>query len=205
MNDTLKAFVINCTLKASPSDSSTDKLARELLAAFKEQHIEGSMLRIADYNVKPGVETDMGNGDEWPKFRADIHAADILIIATPIWMGHMSSFAQQVLERLDGELSEKDDQGRLKTYGKVAGVAVVGNEDGAHHASAELFQGLNDVGFSLAPGAVVYWVGEAMQTTDYKDLDQTPDAVTSTTKSLAIQTTHLARLLKNNPFPPTEQ
>jgi hypothetical protein len=34
---------------------------------------------------------------------------------------------------------------------------VVGNEDGAHHISATLFQGLNDVGFSLAAQAVTYW------------------------------------------------
>jgi hypothetical protein len=29
---------------------------------------------------------------------------------------------------------QTDDEGRMLTYGKVAGVTVVGNEDGAHHA-----------------------------------------------------------------------
>jgi multimeric flavodoxin WrbA len=201
MKNILKALVINCTLKASPSESSTDKLAQELIIEFKKQGVSSSIMRIADHDVKPGVETDMSNGDEWPKFRQAMYDANILIIATPIWMGHMSSFAQKVMERLDAELSEKDDQGRLLTYGKVAGAVVVGNEDGAHHVSAELFQGLNDVGFSLAPGAVAYWVGEAMQTVDFKDLDKTPENVASTIKSLAAQTVHLANLLKENPYP----
>jgi hypothetical protein len=108
-----------------------------------------------------------------------------------------------VLERLDAELSATDDQGRLLTYGKVAGVAVVGNEDGAHHVSAEIFQGLDDVGFTLPAGAVTYWVGEAMQGTDYKDLPETPEAVAGTTKTLAAHLAHLARLLKANPYPPS--
>lgn len=66
-------------------------------------------------------------------------------------------------------------------------MAVVGNEDGAHKVSADVFQGLNDVGFSPAPGAVTYSVGEAMQGTDYQDLDATPDAVTSTTAALVAR------------------
>ncbi len=64
-----------------------------------------------------------------------------------------------------------------------------------------MFQGLNDVGFSLAPGAVTYWVGEAMHGTDYQDLDTTPDAVASTTEALAANAVHLARLLADHPYP----
>ena len=86
-------------------------------------------------------------------------------------------------------------------YDKVAAVAVVGNEDGAHKVSANVFQALNDVGFSLAPGAVTYWVGEAQQGTDYKDLDGTPEAVADTTHTLAVNTVHLAKLLKEHPYP----
>jgi multimeric flavodoxin WrbA len=88
---------------------------------------------VVDHDVKPGVQLDMGAGDAWPGIREQIVAADIVVLATPTWMGQHSSLAQRVLERLDAELSEKDDVGRLLTYGKVAVVAVVGNEDGAHH------------------------------------------------------------------------
>lgn len=106
-----------------------------------------------------------------------------------------------MLERLDAEISETDGDGRMLTYGKVAAVCVVGNEDGAHKVSADLFQGLNDVGFSLAPNAVTYWVGEAMQGTDYQDLDKTPEKTAATTATLAANTAHLARRLKADPYP----
>ena len=143
----------------------------------------------------------MGDGDEWPIIRERVLAADILVFATPTWMGHMSSVAQRVLERLDAEISETDDEGRPLLSGKVAVVAVVGNEDGAHAIIADAFQGLNDVGFNVPSQGGVYWNGEAMQSTDYKDLDETPEKVATTTETVARHAAHLATLLKERPFP----
>ncbi len=108
-----------------------------------------------------------------------------------------------VLERLDAELSEKDEQGRLLTYGKVALVGVVGNEDGAHHVSAEVFQALNDVGFTLPAAAVTYWVGEAMGSVDYADAGPKPDTTGAATKTAAANAAHLARLLRDSAYPPS--
>jgi hypothetical protein len=100
-------------------------------------------------------------------------------------------------------LSEKDAEGRLLTYDKVAVAAVVGNEDGAHHISGVLFQCLNDVGFTLPAGAVTYWNDEAMGAArDYQDLPETPEGVASTTATVAANATHLARLLAAEPYPP---
>jgi multimeric flavodoxin WrbA len=164
--------------------------------------VEGTVVRLVDHDVLPGVQVDMGAGDAWPAIRRQVLEADILVLTTPIWMGQPSSVIKRALERLDAELSEKDDQGRLLTYGKVATVAVVGNEDGAHHVSAELFQALNDVGFTLPAGAVTYWVGEAMGSVDYQDLDETPEAVAATTATLAVNAVHLARQLRRAPYPP---
>jgi multimeric flavodoxin WrbA len=158
-------------------------------------------VRLADLEIRPGVLADMGNGDEWPSVREQILAADILVFSTPTWMGHMSSIAQRALERLDAELSVMDDQGRPELYDKVAVVAVVGNEDGAHAIIADVFQGLNDVGFTIPTQGSTYWNGEAMQTVDYNDLDKTPDAVAATTKALGANAAHLARLLKATPYP----
>jgi hypothetical protein len=84
----------------------------------------------------------------------------------------------------------------------VAVAAVVGNEDGAHHISAELFQALNDVGFTIPAGGVTYWVGEAMGSTDYKDLDPKPEKVLSTTATVARNAAHLAGLLAARGYPP---
>ncbi|MGW5638558.1 flavodoxin family protein [Streptomyces sp. NPDC003832] len=197
----LRAVALVCTLTPSPAQSSSQLLAEQTMAALAEHGVSGEIVRIADHDVKPGVEADMGDGDAWPEIRSKVLASDILILATPIWLGHPSSIAQRVLERLDAEISETDDEGRMLTYGKAAAVCVVGNEDGAHKVSADLFQGLNDVGFSLAPNAVTYWVGEAMQGTDYQDLDETPKSTAGTTATLAANTVHLVRSLKTAPWP----
>jgi multimeric flavodoxin WrbA len=195
------ALVLNCTLKPSPSASSTALLAQQVLDALEPHGFEGDQVRIADFDVKPGVEHDMGDGDEWPAIRDRILAADILVFATPTWMGHMSSIAQRVLERLDADISETDDEGRQILTGKVAVVVVVGNEDGAHAIIADAFQGLNDVGFTVPAQGGVYWNGEAMQSTDYKDLDETPEKVASTTATLAANAAPLAKLLTAQRYP----
>ena len=197
----LRALVLNCTLKPSPSESSTDLLAQQVLDALASYDVTGETIRVVDHDVKPGVEADMGDGDAWPLIRGRVLASDILVFATPTWVGHMSSVAQRVIERLDAEISETDDAGRPILAGKVAVVAVVGNEDGAHAVIADAFQGLNDVGFTIPSQGAVYWNGEAMQTTDYKDLDETPEAVATTTETVARHAAHLATLLKERPFP----
>lgn len=94
-------------------------------------------------------------------------------------------------------------EGRMLTFGKVAVVAVVGNEDGAHHVSAEVFQALNDVGFTVPAAGATYWVGEAMAKEDYADVGPKPDTTGGATTRLAANAAHLARLLRDDPYPPT--
>ena len=177
-------------------------MAEQVLTELATHDVSSALIRAVDHDARPGVEVDMGAGDYWPTIRAQLMAADILVLATPTWLGQPSSIAQRVLERLDAELSETDEQGRLLTYAKVAVVAVVGNEDGAHHISAVLFQCLNDVGFTLPAGAVTYWNDEAAsEFRDYRDLPATPTKVAKTTATLARNAAHLARLLKTEQYP----
>ncbi|MET8306598.1 NAD(P)H-dependent oxidoreductase [Micromonospora sp. NPDC005173] len=200
----IRALVLNCTLKPSPVPSSSEQLGREVLAELAMQGVDGEMLRVVDHDVRFGVSTDEGDGDGWPAIRAKILAAQVLIIATPIWLGQPSSVCKMVLERLDAELSETDAEGRLLTYGKVAGVAVVGNEDGAHHTIGQVQQALNEVGFTCAGAGATYWVGEALHTLDYQDAGPKPDTTGRTTKTLALNSAHLARLLAEQPYPPPD-
>lgn len=201
MKTDLTVTALVCTLSPSPSKSSSELLASEVLAALKAHGVAGKSFRVVDYKVKFGVKTDMGDGDEWPILRKEILASDILLIATPIWMGQPSAVTKMVLERLDAELSETTADGRPSMYGKVAIAAIVGNEDGAHHTSAEMYQALIDVGFSVPAGGPTYWVGEAMGSVDYQDLEVTPEKTTKTTKTLAANAAHLARLLKTHNYP----
>ena len=199
---TLRAVALNCSLKSGEEESSTQVLLREVLDAVRAHGVSaGDPVRMADLDIKAGVTSDEGDGDEWPGVRSQILDAQILVLGTPIWMGQPSSVAKRVLERLDAFLGEEDEQGRMISYDRVAVVAVVGNEDGAHHVSAELYQGLNDVGFTIPAGGVSYWVGEAMGSVDYKDLSPKPDSVTSTTATVARNAAHLARILAKDGYP----
>jgi multimeric flavodoxin WrbA len=195
---------LNCTLTPSPRPSSTDRLLGVITGLLDDRGFTGSCTRVVDHHVAFGVTDDEGSGDEWPRLRSDVLEADVVVLGTPIWLGHPSSVAQMVLERLDALLEHKDSRGQLTTVDKVAMVAVVGNEDGAHHVGASLFQGLNDVGFTLAPMAMTYWVGEAMGSVDFKDLDEVPDTVMSTATTMVANATHLVRTLAEHRYPPLE-
>ncbi|MFC4144781.1 flavodoxin family protein [Micromonospora mangrovi] len=197
----IRALVLCCTLKPSPAPSSAEQLGREVLAALGEHNVSGELIRVVDQHIRFGVSTDEGQGDEWPSIRAKLLNSQIVIIATPIWLGQPSSVCKMVLERLDAELSETDEEGRLLTFGKVAAVAVVGNEDGAHHVTAEVLQALNDVGFTASASASTYWVGEAMGKTDYSDAGPKPDTTGAATKTLAANAAHIASLLVERPYP----
>ena len=203
----LTAVALNCTLKPSSGESSSTDRMIDLLRKALDGHDVAltETIRIVDHDLKPGVKSDEGEGDDWPAIRAKVLAADILILGTPIWMGQMSSVAKRVCERMDAFLEETDDHGRMPSYGKVAVVAIVGNEDGAHGSSAHLFQALNDVGFTIPAVAATYWVGEAMGSTDFKDLKSIPKTVAKTVEMVAGNAAHLAGLLAKANYPGTEQ
>jgi multimeric flavodoxin WrbA len=201
MSKTLRAFGINCTLKSTPAASSTQKILDQLLQELQSHEIETSFARIVDHDVKPGVKTNEGEGDAWPALRKQVLDANILVFATPIWMGQPSSVAKRVLERMDAFLDEIDENGCYPTFGRVAIVAVVGNEDGAHHVTAELYQALADVGFTIPGGSSAYWVGEAMGNVNYVDLKETPGKLAGTMRTLASNAAHLAGLLQQHPYP----
>ena len=202
----MTVLALNGTLKGSGTgeQSSTDRMIQLLLQELSNEGFAGKTVRLADHDIHPGVTSDEGEGDAWPDIRRQILAADILLVGTPIWLGQPSSVVKRALERMDAFLSETDEQGRMVSYGRVALAAVVGNEDGAHHVSAELYQALNDVGFTLAPNAVGYWVGEAMNSKDFRDLETVPDTVRKAVTMAARNAAHLAKLLKRAPYGPVK-
>lgn len=199
----VSAIAINCSLKTSSGEeSSTDAMIAVLKKAFAKHDVEiAETIRVVDHDVLPGVTSDEGEGDEWPKLREKILAHDILVFGGPIWLGQISSVAKRVLERMDAFLSETDDRGRMPSFGKVAVAAIVGNEDGAHLATSQLFQALNDTGWTIPASAACYWVGEAMGSKDFKEFEQTPDKVSETAAMVASNAAHLAGLLKAKPYP----
>lgn len=153
----MRATVINCTLKPSPERSSTEALARVVIEALESEGVETELVRALDHELKPGVETDMGEGDEWPRIHEQLLASEILVIATPTWLGQPSSVAQRVLERMDAMIAETDEEERPVAYNRVAGVVVTGNEDGAHNVISGIAGALIDIGYTIPGQAWTYW------------------------------------------------
>jgi multimeric flavodoxin WrbA len=197
----VKAVVLNCTLKRSPTVSNTERLAEQLTGALREHDVESELVRVVDHDVLPGVSTDEGPGDAWPAIHERILSAEILILATPTWLGQPSSVAKRVLERMDAMLSETDDDGRPVAFNRVAGFVVTGNEDGAHHVIAELTQGVTDIGFTVPGQAWTYWNMGPGPGPDYSDTDHGHEWSESTAKAAASNIAAAAQALAANPIP----
>jgi multimeric flavodoxin WrbA len=198
----LSALFINCTLKPSPAESNTEALARVVIAALEADDVDCEIVRLVDLDIRPGVSSDEGDGDQWPEVHDKVLAADILVIASPTWLGKPSSVAQRALERLDALLSETDDEGRPVAYNRVAGVVVTGNEDGAHHVIGELAGGLIDVGFTVPGQAWTYWNRGPGPGKSYLEEDAGHDWSDTTGRAAASNLAAAARALKARPIPP---
>ena len=197
----MRATILNCTLKPSPSTSNTEALARVVMDALSEQDVESDLIRVVDHDVKPGVSSDEGDGDAWPEIRERILASEILVVATPTWLGHPASVTQRVLERMDAMLSETDDEDRPVAYNRVAGVVVTGNEDGAHHVISEVAGGLIDIGFTIPGQAWTYWNRGPGPGPSYLETDEGHDWSHSTGRAAAANLVAAAKALAANPIP----
>jgi multimeric flavodoxin WrbA len=154
----MNAACLVCTLKRSPEPSNSESLAEVVLGALREAGVETDVIRLADHQIDPGVVSEaLSEGDEWPAIRARILAAEILVFALPTWLGQPSSVCKRALERMDAFISETRDDGAPIAQDRVAGVVVVGNEDGAHHCIAEVSAALNDIGYTLPGQNWTYW------------------------------------------------
>ena len=197
----MKALVINCTLKPSPEKSNTEALAEVVIDALRQEGVEVEAMRAVDHSIPPGVESEMGEGDEWPRIRFQILDSEILILATPTWLGRPSSVAQRVLERMDAMISETDEEERPVAYNRVAGVVVTGNEDGAHHVISEISGALGDIGFTIPGQAWTYWNKGPGPGEDYSETEEGHEWSHSTGRAAAANLLAVARALQANPIP----
>jgi multimeric flavodoxin WrbA len=197
----MRALVLNCTLKPSPSRSNTDSLADVVVDALEKEQVEVTRVRLADLTIKPGVTSDEGDGDEWPGIHEQLLGCEILVVATPTWVGHPSSIAQRLIERMDAMISETDDEDRPVAYNKVAGVVVTGNEDGAHHVISEIAGGLGDIGYTIPGQAWTYWNKGPGPGPSYNETGEGHDWSAKTGRAMASNLVAVAKALAANPVP----
>ncbi len=197
----MRALVINCTLKRSPEESNTAGLAEIVIEALRDADVDVDTVRAVDRQIAAGVSSDEGGGDEWPEIHRQLLAAEILVIATPTWLGRPSSVAQRVLERMDAMISETDAQERPVAYNRVAGVVVTGNEDGAHHVISEISGALADIGYTIPGQAWTYWNKGPGPGKDYSETEEGHAWSHETGRTAAANLVATARALAAAPIP----
>jgi multimeric flavodoxin WrbA len=207
--DDLRALFFNGTLARSPEMSHTELLIGVSRHIMETHGVRTEVIRTVDQDIATGVYPDMrGHGwesDAWPEIYPRVQAADIVVLAGPIWLGDNSSQTKLVIERLYACSSELNFCGQYAFYGKVGGCLITGNEDGVKHCAMNVLYSLQHLGFTIPPQADAGWIGEAGPGPSYGDLlpDGTRigldnDFTNRNTTFMTWNLLHLARMLKTS-------
>lgn len=200
----LKALFFNCTLKKSPGVSNTGGLVEASQKIMEKHGVSVDVIRPIDHDIATGVYPDMRKEgwefDEWPELYKLVKAADILVIAGPIWLGDNSSVTKQIIERLYSNSSDLNKNGQYAYYGKVGGCLITGNEDGIKHCAQNVLYSLQHIGYAIPPQADAGWVGEAGPGPSYLDKGSGGPENDFTNRNTTFMTwnlMHLAKMLKD--------
>jgi multimeric flavodoxin WrbA len=202
-NQNLKAIFLLGTLKTVSEFSHTEVLCELLIEEFEKYNVKSEIIRLVEYNIKPGIKSDMGEGDDWPPILKKVLASDIVIFATPIWWGIQSSLIQRVIERMD-ELNERLlETGESELANKVGGIVITGAEDGAEHIIGNICNFMVWNGLTLPPACSLSWLGDASQNDKESLLKKFKEqkATVHMAGTMARNQVFFARLLKANPIP----
>src|SRR3984957_6568398 len=206
--DDLTALYLNCTLKPSPQLSHTQGLVDVSAAIMRKQGVQVDTIRAVDHDIATGVWPDMTEygaaADAWPELYPKVLAADILVIAGPIWLGDNSSVTKRVIERLYACSHLLNDAGQYAYYGRVAGCLITGNEDGVKHCAMDVLYSLQHLGYVIPPQADAGWIGEAGPGPSYGDDDGhggkvglDNDFTNRNTTFMTWNLMHMAKMLKD--------
>ena len=199
----LRALYINCTLKRSPEASNTQGLVDSSRTIMERHGVATDVVRLVDHDIAPGVWPDMTQHgfatDEWPQIQAKVWAADILVLAGPIWLGDNSSVMKQAIERLYASSGDLNEAGQWRYYGRVGGCLITGNEDGIKHCAMNILYSLQHIGYTIPPQADAGWIGEAGPGPSYLDPGSggpDNDFTNRNTTFMTWNLMHLAKMLK---------
>jgi multimeric flavodoxin WrbA len=186
----MKAIILLGTLKKEGL-SNTEVLSEFLAGVFHQKNVQCSIIKLVNYNILPGTYSNMGPGDDWPGILEQLVLTDIIIFATPIWWNNQSSLIQKVIERLD-ELHDEILAGKTSRLdGKMGGIIITGDSDGAQHIIASLGNFFNAIGLIFPPYASlsVLWEKQAkgVETTREELLQKYEEAYKSTAEKMVNQ------------------
>lgn len=208
----MKAVFLLASLKRASAGeySNTGVLSELLMEKLKEQGVESEMVALIDHHIPPGIKTDMGmvdgKQDEWPALFAKMAVADIVVFATPIWWGNMSSLMQRVVERMDEVNDELIKEGKSAMLNKVGGMVITGAEDGTQNVIGSLGNFMAWNGFTVPPAPSLSYLGwNDVDAAGLLEIYKTKGATNAMATTLAHNLVHLAKVLKDNPIPPQEK
>lgn len=205
----LRAIFFNGTLTKSPGQSHTDLIIQSSRDIMEKHGVKTELIRTIDHDIATGVYPDMREKgwetDEWPELYKKVQAADIIVLAGPIWLGDNSSQTKKIIERLYACSGELNEAGQYAYYGKVGGCLITGNEDGVKHCSMNVLYSLQHLGCVIPPQADAGWIGEVGPGASYGDKqdDGTRAGLDNdfTNRNVTFMTwnlLHLAKMLKAN-------
>ena len=202
----LTAIFLLGTLKhkrAGGDFSHTESLCELVIENLRRYNVACEIVRLVEYDIIPGIKSNMGKGDEWPGILKKVLAADIIVFATPIWWGMQSSLIQRVIERLDELHNELLETGKSRLANKVGGIVITGEEDGEQHITGNIANFLLSMGVTLPPQCAVAYQGEYERATKrslatrFRHEKTTADGA----KTLARNLVFFARILRDNNIP----
>lgn len=200
----LKAVFFNTTLKKSPDVSNTQGLIDISRQIMQKHGVVTEVIRAIDHDIATGVYPDMREqgwaSDEWPELYKKVDAADILVIAGPIWLGDNSSVTKRVIERLYAQSSQLNSNGQYSYYGKVGGCLITGNEDGVKHCAMDILYSLQHLGYTIPPQADAGWLGDIGPGPSYLDEGSGGPENDFTNRNTTFMTwnlMHLGKMLKD--------
>lgn len=202
----LKATFLLATLKRKRGGgefSHTEVLSELVIECLRQHDVRSEIVRLVEYDIKPGTRSNMGAGDEWPAIQKKVLASDIIVFATPIWWGNQSSLMQRAIERLDELHTELRDTGKSRLTNKVGGIVITGEEDGEQHITGNISNFLLSIGVTLPPLCAVSFQGEYTRATrvslarKFREEKATAKAAETMARNLAF----FGRLLRGNGIP----
>ena len=200
----LKALFFNGTLKKSPEVSNTEGLLEASRLLMEKHGVSTEVIRTIDHDIATGVYPDMREQgwktDEWPEIYKKVQAADIVVVAGPIWLGDNSSQTKKLIERLYGNSAETNEKGQWAYYGKTGGCIITGNEDGLKHCAMNVLYSLQHIGFMIPPQADAGWIGEVGPGPSYLDKDSGGPENDFTNRNVTFMSynlMHTAKMLKD--------
>lgn len=196
-----KAVVLLATLKASPITSATKVLCEVLGEELQKYNISSDIIRLADYRILPGIETEVEGKDDWPQLLERVLRADIVIFATPIWWGNISSLLQRVIERMDALNDTLLETGISPFSNKVGGIVITGAEDGAQHIIGNLCNFMVWNGLTIPPAASLSYLGSPGEKESDVRKTFTQEPMGQMAEITARNLAHAAKMIGVQPYP----